>query len=760
MAGGAARPSRDTATPRRLEDPSESKVSEPELRHDIVSRARLVAACRDSGLPVVGVTAPAGYGKTSLLMECGRTDPGRTAWVRVDQDDDDPGALLDLLASSVERLVPALGGVRSRIVGEGPSAFRRGARRLASGLAAERAPWLLLLDDLHELRSPRCHEVLAIVLARIPPGAQVVCASRHAQPYLVGPRAQGDVVDVGARDLALDAHGAQRVLAETHEDVTCAEAARVAARTEGWPAGIRLAAHGTTVAEGTEMPDWSDVSGEDRHVADYFRREVYAQLDAEQQQFLRRTSILEHLHGSLCDAVTGEPTGRDHLRRLEETGSFLVPLDGRRAWYRAHALFREFLQGELHRSEPEAVEELHLRAADWLERDGSPGAAVDHLVATPARRATVERVARLLPEVLGRGETSRVSGWFDGQNPQDIRDAPLLSALAGWVAAWTGRTLDAERWAATVEEMRTVPTVAENDVASFDAVAALLRAARCPQGPEQMLTDAEDAARRVGPWSPWRASALYLTAEAHLLLGATGASGAAYRRAAACGHATRNSDVVALSRAALAHLLMDDGRWAEAAVQSDCALALANEQAPGTAARGVGLLPLAAAARLAVHRADPKQADALLARAMQARLALGQGLPWLAVRGRVQVAKVLWALGDRAGVQQLLREVAEVHASAPDLDLGALESDVTGLRALVTARGDDHTMLRAPALTPAELRLLPYLQTHLRVVDVAQRLNLSRNTVATEIAAIYRKLGVSSRGEAVEAAEKLGLLAE
>ncbi len=739
----------------------EFKVSAPEWRPHFVSRGELIASARGSGAPVLAVTAPAGYGKSSLLAEWAEVDPRRSGWISVDRDDDDPDSLLSLLVSSCERLVPEHPALRRTVLVEEDAGPWRAARRLAAVLSRVSDPFLLLLDDLHELRSPACHEVLAIVLGGVPPGAQVVCASRFVQPHLARLRAQGDVLDLDARDLALDADGVQRILAEGRGDVTYVQALRVTERTEGWPAGVRLAAQtrekdDAEVLDSGDLLHWTDVSGEDRHISDYLRREVYGRLDVEDQRFLRHTSVLERLHGPLCDALTGQGTGQDRLHRLESMSVFLAPLAGRRAWYRHHPLFRDFLRGELRRSEPRLAEELHLRAADWLEANGQPDAAVEHLLCTSARRRTVKLLVRAVPEARGRGQQDRVEGWFDRLDEQAISDAPVLAALAAWVAAWSGRTPDAERWAGRVEATSADEVELGDDVASFRALRSLLRAVACSHGPDQMLADAEEAAEREPSWSPWRASALHLVAEAHLLNGAPGRAKAAYHLAADCGRGTRNTEAELLSRATLAHLLMDDGDWEQGAVQAECALGLVDEHSMQS--YGCSVIPFAAATRLALHRVDPAEADRQLDRAMQARRRASAALPWLAVGGRLQMVKLLRLRGDRAGVSELLAEVDDLLRRRPAL--GILQEHLTAARSLVTEGGSPNAGPPWVALTPAELRLLPYLTSHLRIVDVAQRLNVSRNTVATELSAIYRKLGVSSRGQAVDVATRLGLLGE
>ena len=265
--------------------------------------------------------------------------------------------------------------------GLGVSALGRAAPRLASALRTSPVPFVLILDDLHELRSPACHDVLSVVISGIPDGSQLVAASRSEQPHLPRLRASGDAVEIAAGDLALDVAGAEQIFAEAHVNLTHEQAAAVTARTEGWPVGLYLAA----VIAKDSRGDVLTISGDDRYVADYLYRESLSQLPESVQRFLRRTAVLDQLSAPLCDAILDESGAYAQLRDLEATSLFLVPLDRRRGWYRYHALFREFLLGELQRVEPDVTAKLHLRAADWYESNGSPALALEHLLNTAER---------------------------------------------------------------------------------------------------------------------------------------------------------------------------------------------------------------------------------------------------------------------------------------------------------------------------------------------------------------------------------------
>lgn len=317
--------------------------------------------------------------------------------------------LLALLATGYGRIDPEGAALLGDAVGFGVSALGRAAPRPASMFAASPSPFVVILDDLHELRSPDCHDVLEVVLSRIPSGSQVVTSSRHEQPHLRRLRGRGDALELVAADLALDAQGAQQIFAELEISLTSEAATEVTERTEGWPVGLYLAA---VIAKENDG-QLAAVTGDDRYVTDYLYRESLVQLPADVQRFLRRTAVLDQLHGPLCDAILETTGASAQLRQLEASSLFVIPLDRRRDWYRYHALFREFLRGELRRAEPDIIAKLHLRAADWYESNAMPALALEHLLSTPERQRSAQLAAELALSTYNAGRMSTLQRWLN-----------------------------------------------------------------------------------------------------------------------------------------------------------------------------------------------------------------------------------------------------------------------------------------------------------------------------------------------------------
>jgi LuxR family maltose regulon positive regulatory protein len=724
----------------------DAKLSIPQPRAGSVSRAELIETARASECRIVGVTAPAGYGKSTFLAQWALADDRPVAWVSLDRLDDDPSALVTLLASAVTRVLPGNADLVADVGGLGVSVLGRAAPRLAAALRTSTVPFVLILDDLHELRSPACDDVLGIVISGIPRGSQLATASRSEQPSLPRLRASGDALEFQASDLALDAAGAEQIFAAAHVSLGREAAITVTERTEGWPVGLYLAAliahdsHGDAVS----------VSGDDRYVADYLYRESMDRLPEDVQRFLRRTAVLDQLCAPLCDAVLGESGAQAMLRDLEASNLFLLPLDRRREWFRYHALFREFLLSELRRVEPDVIMKLQLRAADWYEAQGSPAMAVEYLLNTTERDRCVRLVTALVMPTYMVGQISTVQRWFSELGDSAIGEYPPLAVLAGWIAVLTGQTGEAQRWAAIIDAA-SFDLVPEDGSASFHSARAMLRSFMCDRGPEQMLAEASIAVAQEPPWSPWRDQALCLCAEAHLLAGQVDEAGAMFADAALA--AAGNTDAFVLSESELALLDMDRGHWSAAAEHVNTALVAIEESRMYDYATSV--LAFASSARLAVHRADRAEADRQLTRAMRARPSLTYVMPVLAVRLRLELGKVYTAIGDHATGRHLLVEIDDILLRRPAL--GTLVDGVSEFRKSLASSAQVVVAGGSP-LTSAELRLLPYLQTHLTIREIGERLFVSRNTVSSEVGSIYRKLGVSSRSDAVQRATAIGLL--
>lgn len=726
----------------------DAKFSVPQPRPGSVSRSGLIESVRSSGCRIVGITAPAGYGKSTLLAEWARVEDRRVAWVSLDRFDNDPATLLTSLAAAYCRAGLASADLIRDVAGAGVSPLGRAAPRLASETRASTVPFVLMLDDLHEVQSPAGQDVLGVVISAIPPGSQLAAASRSEQPHLPRFRVSGDALEFGVGDLALDAAGAGEVFAHAEVSVTPELAAAATERTEGWPAGLYL----TALIAKESHNQVRTITGDDRYVADYLYREALAGQPKAVQRFMWRTAVLDHFCGPLCEAVVGSSASAVQLRRIAAHSLFLTPLDRQRRWYRYHALYREFLLGELRRTEPHLIPTLHERAADWYESNGFPALALEHLLHTNDWDRSVRLTAELALPTYMAGQLSTVRRWLTTLGDANIARYPPLAALASWADVLAGDPVNAERWAA-VTDAASFEGQPATGAASFDSARAQLRAGMCASGPERMMADAAFSLSQEPAWSPWRDTALWMLGEAHLLVGQTEEACAAFAEASNAAARMGNWDTVPVCESQIAWQAMDRGEWNEAADRLKVAL---DTIAAHRMQDYVFSLPaFAGAARLALHDGNLKEAHHQLTQAMRTRPSATHVLPYHAVRLRLQLAKVYLALAEPATARQLLREIDDVVRRRPAL--GTLIDEVEDFHDVLATRADRKTTGALP-LTAAELRLLPYLQTHLTADKIAERLFLSSHTVKTEVKAIYRKLGVSSRNDAVQRATEIGLL--
>ncbi|WP_396667701.1 LuxR C-terminal-related transcriptional regulator [Microbacterium sp. R86528] len=723
-----------------------TKLNVPMPRAGLVSRRELIERVRTARVRAVAVSAPAGYGKSSLLAEWAAIEKRPVAWVSLDRYDDDPGTLLALIISA---FVGSVGGdprLIADVQGRGTAALGRSAPLVGAVLRNSDRPFVLMIDDLHELASPDCHDVLSVIISNMPEGSLFVSASRHEQPHVAWLRADDDVVEVGMESLALDASGATQVFAASRVELSPHESREVVLRTEGWPVGMQLAA--IVSRDGGNV---AAITGDDLTIADYLYRTTLASLPEPIQQFLRRTAVLARMSASLCDYVLNESSSQAKLLELEASGLFLIRLDRRRQWFRYHALFQEFLLSELDRLEPGQAAHLHARAADWHENHGSPARAVEHLLEAEEVARAVQVTAQLMLPTYESGQVATVQRWLSVLGDDAIAEYPPMAVMAGWIMALTGQAREAERWAALVEHA-TFEGTPTDGTASFDSGRAMLRSYLCVDGPEQSRRDADFALAQEPSWSPWRDLALAVAGEARLALGDVSAAKAHFAEASEVARTGGNREIGAICDAEIGLIAMTAGDWDIAETVVNRARTTVSEHHLEDYAAAAMVFP--AAARFALHQGRTKDAQRELASAMRVRTICTHVLPTLGVRLRLHTAYMYVSLADVSTARHLVREIDDIIAQRPKL--GVLIDEVARFKRRLDAHSSDG--LNGPPLTPAELRLLPYLQTHLTYPEIGARLFVSRNTVSTEVSAIYRKLGVSSRMDAVNRAIEVGLL--
>jgi LuxR family transcriptional regulator, maltose regulon positive regulatory protein len=725
----------------------------PFLHSGLVRRTGLVNRLRRaSSARVVSVIAPAGYGKTTLLAQWAARDDRPFAWVSLDRRDNDPVALLTYVAAALDRIEPVDPGVFRAAASASDTMWSTSVPRLGAALASMPEPLVLVLDDVHELTDRDCVDVLEPLAKNLPCGAQLVLSGR-AENGLPLPqlRAAGKLHEIRHVELALSDSEAQTLLTSAGAKVSKAEAHELNDRAEGWAAGVYLAA--LFVQESGDPGAIESFHGDDRFVADYLRSEHLSRLKRQDREFLVRTSVLDRMCGPLCDELLGRSDSARRLQALEEANLFVVPLDHHQEWYRYHHLFRDMLRSELERAEPELVAALHRRAASWSERNGLPEAAIEHAAAGEDLDTLARLIGTFSMPFFRSGRVVTVERWFRRFDETDLlMHYPAVAAFGAWIYALRGRPDEAERFAYALEHSELDGPLPDGS-SSVRAWAALLRALLCHRGIAEMRADAELALEELSPSSFWRPAALLFVAVGALLEGELERAEKLFAETGeeAIGTGGIYAGVVAHSELALLALARDDLAGAE--VQ----LAQAKEFLENQPIEEYlpAAIQVAAAARVALAKGQAATARELLVGTMRLRPHLSRAIPWFGVQTRLELARAHLALADTDGARTLLREVEDVIQRRPEL--GTLPQQAQELRAqLASAASLDDGW--ASTLTAAELRLLPLLTTHLSFREIAERLYVSRNTVKSQAISVYRKLGASSRSEAIERAVQLGLV--
>ena len=497
------------------------------------------------------------------------------------------------------------------------------------------------------------------------------------------------------------------------------------------------------------MVGTDDVSGRDGYIAEYLRSELRPRLDEDDVMLLTRTSILEFVEPGLAAAMSGLPGAPERLRSLARENQLIVEVAGAETAFRYHHLLRDYLQGELEQREPGAAPLLHRRAAQWCAAEGRSEQAIEHSIAGGEVDATARLVAAATVRTHYAGHGDQVVRWLQNFDVPVFMRHPSLAVVAASIHALNGSPEAADRMA-DIAERSTGTQEALDGSASFESSRALVRAAMVRHGPDEMLADAILASEAEGPGSPWRPVAYVLLGSAHSLRGDPAQAAVAFAEAVDAAGTAGVSPYVSLAN--LAVLAMERGDWSEAE-----RFARAGHDAIDQARLGdivTTLLVHAVRARVAVHRGDLVRGREELVHALLVRPQVSHALPSVAVGALLELGRTYLAIGDPAGARSAVSEAEEVVRRRPDL--GVFPGHVAELR----RRLDDsaRTLGGPSTLTPAELRVLPMLSTHLTFEEIGERLGVSRYTVKSQAIAIYGKLAVSSRSEAVERAIEIGLL--
>jgi LuxR family maltose regulon positive regulatory protein len=647
-----------------------TKLHVPRGRRGRILRPRLTERLdRGSEAALTLVSAPAGFGKTTLLSEwLAAPTPGRSvAWLSLDPRDNDPAVFWTYLVAAVQSAEPGVGaGAAALLQAQAPTEAVLSS--LLNDLAGVQGDVVLVLDDYHLIEARDVQDGMTFLLDHLPAQVHLVLATRADPPLpLARVRARGDLVEVRVADLRFTADEAGRYLADAMDlELTPTDVAALEGRTEGWIAALQLAALSLQGQE--DVTGFIEgFTGDDRYIVDYLVEEVLQRQPDDVRTFLLQTSVLTRLTGDLCDAVTGRDDGKALLDALDRANLFLVPLDDRRRWYRYHHLFGDVLRARLQDEQPGRLRDLHLRASRWFEQAGERPEAIDHALQAGDMERAAGLVELAIPALRRARQEATLRRWLEALPDEIFRDRPVLTV--GFVASLMARgELDgvevrlrqAERWLdptpdraaemVVVDEdaFRTLPTA----ISMYRAGTALIRG----DVPGTMtharraldLADEDDDLARGAPAA--------LLGLAHWTSGDLDAASSLYVDAmAGLERAGYHSDVLGGS-IALADMRLAQGRLREATSIFERGLQRAERSDPplrGAADMHVGL------SQVLCERDD---LDAALRQLLLSR-ELGEhgGLPQNRYRWRVAMARIRTAEGDLDAAVTLLEEAERLY---------------------------------------------------------------------------------------------------
>ncbi len=677
-------PSRNVQAYNRQADPVvmsllRTKLYIPRLRPDQIPRSHLIERL-DAALQrkLTLICAPAGYGKTALLSEwihrgAQGAAPLHVAWLSLDAQDNDPARFLAYLVASLEHAAPqAYERAQAALQATSPSHSRsdsgiQGEPVLAALInQISLLPYhlVLVLDDYQAIHDPAVHDAVGFAIEHLPDRGHLVIGTRADPPFPIARlRGQGQLNELRQEELRFTASEAAAFLNEAMDlGLSPEQVAALVARTEGWIAGLQMAAismRGHVQRQGSvDLSRFvQELTGSHRFILDYLTEEVLDQQPANVQAFLLETSILDRLTGPLCDAVCsslGAGEGRAVLEQLERGSFFVVPLDDERKWYRYHRLFADLLRQRLERSGPNRVRPLHRRAGEWYQGQELMPAAIEHALASGDADWAATLIERAAEPVMLRSEAATLDTWVRALPEETVSTRPLLCIYHAIAILLSSHPLDAA-------EARIAQALSADAVEAYAGEVAAYRALTAAyQEDAGEATRQSERALVLMPQNRlfFRSLVVGLLGITYLHRGEIAAAKAAYAEAARIGQQTGNVTIAVLSLYHLGELAHIEGHLdvAEARYRQAMEVATAaHRKRPPIA--GLALLGLGQAAyergQLVVACQHVEQGITLISEWGQAG----------AITGYVTLARIHQAQGQAAGAQQAIDTAARLAAA-------------------------------------------------------------------------------------------------
>lgn len=759
----------------------QTKMNMPGIRPSFVPRPHLIAKLNQGlhqGCKLTLVSAPAGFGKTTLVVEWAvayrrgmqiaefKTLPQlavqnpKLCWLSLDEYDNNLTRFMSYFIAALQTIEPDMGETAVALLHSStPVPIEAVLTSLLNDIISlvageDRAnPLILILDDYHHITTRTVHDALTFLLENLASNCHLFLISRVDPPLALSRlRARSQLTEIRQADLRFTAVEAAAFLNDVMSlSLTAGQVEMLETRTEGWIAGLQMAA--LSIRGRDDRADFiAAFSGSHRFILDYLTEEVIQGLPNDLQQFLQQTSILGRLRGSLCEAVTGQEKGWATLEELEASNLFLIPLDEERVWFRYHHLFAEVISKRLHRHYREQIPELHLRAAHWFRQNNLFDEAIKHALAANDYPLAADMVESQAEELLKLGRLSTLAGWLKKVPQEIVNDRLQLSVAAAWVDLLTGKLANIEAYLTAAEQnLDSVdhPNDLRGQIAAIRFYAAALmgnldRAMDQAQealdqlAPDNLTARSVVAAVLGGIYGFLQEHALALT---HL------------KEAVELGEQAGNTHGVVGALNSMGDVLRNQGNLAEAEKVYYQALHL------GKGRRGQPL-PISAGVYASLAELRLAQKDFVDARQF-AQTGLELGERWLNAESQIvaylALAKIEHLEGQQDAARKALEKAKRLAAShqVPPPRVAQIMACEQEIEVAPGGRSDQGLL---NPLSERELEILGLFAAGLSNKEVADKLIISLGTVKAHSSNIYRKLDVRNRAQAIIRAGELNLL--
>jgi LuxR family maltose regulon positive regulatory protein len=725
----------------------EAKLRPPPARTEWMVRPRLLEELTRAGQRAVTlVAAPAGYGKTTVVTQWLASKPAtaKLAWISLDSPENEPARLWTHIATALDRAGCSIARDIAGFIAAGRHDMMTTVLpRIIDAIAVLPAEVTVLIDDFHIVRSAECNDQVEFFVKHLPSNAHLVLITRTDPILRLGRlRAAGQLAEIRADDLAFTQDEVYSILASDGVQLSDDSISELVHRTEGWPAGIYLAALSLV-----GRPDAAEFvhhfSGNNRFVGDYLTEEVLSRQTDEVRNFILDMSILDRFSAPLCDYMRGSHDSATILRELKHTNLFLIPLDAEERWFRFHHLFGAVANSSLETEQPDRAVMLHGRAADWLSDNDYVDAAVEHALASGDGDRAAALVQRSWIRYFDAGLGTTVRSWLRALEATGADDNMPGVVTAAWMAALSGDQEEMNRRLAQLSRLpQDIPL--PDGTKSVESAAALIQGLFGFGGPLDMLASAQRAAElETDGKTPWSATANTALGHANYVVGDSNTALAVLPKAAYSEGAPALIRILALSVLSLTQAELG---------HHDRSRRAAEEAMAVVESRSLQALPSVSFAFTALGQSQATSGEldkamATLEHGLNLRRKLSGLSPWPSIHHFLVMGRVAILTGEIPLARQLLDEAAIMMRQYRD----GMAPMIARLEAAQhSLRESESSIPPSEPLTAREIDVLRRLAGPLSLGEIASELYLSPNTVKTHTSALYRKLGARSRSEAVK----------